>query len=102
MNFCCNPFRTRVENAGNRGFSIIVAKLGGELCFSAQARGVDAADEQKIKHPSATVNVASEHAISFCPFCGASLKSLVEKYPAEFERLAFSHAALSLAASAIK
>lgn len=97
--FCCEPFQRRVENAGNRGLSFLVVGVSQRFIFFAQSRGVDSAEEDNIRHFPATVNLVSEFAITYCPFCGIRLDALTQKHAAVFEQLAEKHRAFSVAAT---
>jgi hypothetical protein len=65
-------FETLLGDRGKRGLSIIVAESDIGPVFFLQARAVDAGQEP----PSAPspVTVATEVAITFCPWCRADLR----------------------------
>ncbi len=73
MNWCCIPFKTWYEAAGERGTAILVGRnSGGKPEFIIQHRAVDKeiASLPPTEYPVTTI---SELCISYCPWCGRQL-----------------------------
>jgi hypothetical protein len=89
--FCCFGFRHLVDNAGERGLSVIVVARSDGLGFSLQSRGVSAVDISAIGVAPVDLNVASEYGIQFCPFCGFELDLLARRNLEEVRSLEEKH-----------
>ena len=91
--FCCNTLFNLTKEMGRPGLSVIGVELDDVSYFALQARICDAADEEKLKtippdlDLPRSLKIASEIAIKFCPFCGASLEKAAMNNRQEFEKL---------------
>ena len=81
---CCPAFERRVENAGKRGLAFLVSKNSRGYFWVIQSRGVDHKSETLLNEPSVDINVASEIAMKFCPFCGSSLANGDDAWMAKY------------------
>jgi hypothetical protein len=75
MIFCCDNFKNRVENIGQRGFSYPLRKICGSLqfCLFVSSHDDPCTLEQKTR-TKFTANVG----INYCPFCGKELRLILE------------------------
>jgi hypothetical protein len=91
--YCCSGLENHIRFAGDRGLAVLVQKLSGRFIFSLQSRGIAYRDEIKIRPApmDLVINVASEVAIQYCPWCGRQLQELVALAPSRFSDLANSH-----------
>jgi len=104
--YCCHTFENIVQNAGNRGFAILVRRLMSVgLMFELQERAIAFADEASMfkrssseqsswtmAQPSpASATLAASGIIRFCPFCGRRLEELIAADPKFFEELEAKH-----------
>lgn len=78
---CCGVLCGMIENAGQRGLSaIVVTGAGGKLGVRMQSRGIDSdVDLAQALVPDCRigVNVCSEVALAYCPFCGTHLEGVL-------------------------
>jgi len=98
MQFCCRRFEEKIDRAGQRGFAIVVSRDGqNPLKFRLQSRGVAHGDETKVKKISTQiiVNIWTQQAIEYCPYCGRRLQELLDAAPADYEALAKKHLPLA-------
>ena len=89
--FCCSGFRNLLSCAGERGYAILVCEISpGEVRFVLQSRGLAFGDEAKWKpvQIEVNINVSAEIGLQFCPFCGRTLKELVNEQPDVRQHLA--------------
>jgi len=93
--WCCAGFKGRYEQAGHRGFSVLIEKdefLGAR--FSIQSRAVESSDQERfcraIKPSEFPVSIATETGVMFCPWCGVNLKRFYGKRTDELTRSGFS------------
>jgi len=88
--FCCESLTLSLNDAGNKGFSIIPSSyLDTYTCFL-QARNKDYIDKDK---PGFSVGQTN---ISYCPWCGCKLSEVVKKYEDEISELARENSYLLL------
>ena len=90
---CCLMLENHIGFAGERGIGVLVQMVSDNVMFSLQSRGIAHADEVNIR-PAAielVINVASEVAIQYCPWCGQLLEDLAASAPARFAELAKKH-----------
>lgn len=72
--WCCPAFESRFEEAGSRGFAVVVAEGGsGEARFLLQHRAVEPGDESRVD-ASAPLSLLSELQMRHCPWCGKGLE----------------------------
>jgi hypothetical protein len=96
---CCHLFASAIEmgGKGDRGIGVFVARTPVGSHFVLQSRGVSSEDERLIRTdlpiPYA-VNISARWGIAYCPWCGYSLKKLMDEHPDDFEALANAHKAL--------
>ena len=102
MKYCCEVFQDLVANAGNPGVSAIARILGSQGGFFLQSRVCGFSDETQ--YVSAVVSAAENapfpdpvrlttlQGITYCPFCGSSLREVIEVSRRDFEALAEAHA----------
>jgi hypothetical protein len=73
MKWCCIPFKTWYEAAGERGAAILVGRnSGGKPEFIIQHRAVDKGIDL-LPPTEFPVTLISEIDISYCPWCGRKL-----------------------------
>jgi len=88
--WCCVGFQGSYEQAGHRGFSVLIEKdadLGTR--FSIQFRAVEKSDQERLLallHAEFPVSVATETGMLFCPWCGVNLKRFYGGRTAELDR----------------
>lgn len=92
--YCCTTLEGLIGSAGQRGIAVLVRDLRGDLDFVIQSRGVAYEDEKFVADIRwvSTINVSSEFAIAYCPFCGTQLPGLIARAPDYFRGLAEAHA----------
>ena len=100
--YCCDTLKRMIENAGQRGCSIVVNEWNGIIRFWLQLRSITHQQSkelcQELKEKSigsAIENItnATAHCIEYCPYCGTRLHKLIKKYPKEYRILLASHKA---------
>jgi len=89
--FCCNGLAHRIENAGERGLSILVRNTDEGIRFVLQSRGVSFPDQDKVGVMTVDLNVSTDFGLRFCPFCGQKLEELAQTDMAMFDGLAKAH-----------
>jgi hypothetical protein len=89
--WCCVGFKSGYEQAGHRGFAILIEKdadFGSR--FSIQSRSAETSDQpelQRILQPvTFPVSIVTETGMQFCPWCGVNLKRFYGKRVAELDR----------------
>jgi hypothetical protein len=93
---CCLEFQKLVDNAGNRGLSILVTGTPMGILCVLQSRGVAFSDHiagigWRDGIPKMSVNISSDVGIQYCPFCGCKIDTLVIDSPDVFFDLAQEH-----------
>lgn len=84
MRWCCGVFKGWFDQAGQRGFGIVVARLAdGQGTFRLQHRAIDKGDPVPSSYPH-PLTLVSEAGIQFCPWCGLNLQ---EVYGRHFDHL---------------
>lgn len=71
--FCCDAFTSSLNDAGDKGFSIIPAYYLDTYTFFLQARNKDYIDSDK---PGFFLGQTS---ISYCPWCGCKLSDIAAR-----------------------
>ena len=93
--FCCDGFKNLIDNAGHRGIAALVERVPGGLMVVLQSRGVDAADEGKLRPLGPDydykMNISASVGIRFCPSCGKRIERTINKQRQLFEELADRH-----------
>ena len=96
--FCCYGFQNLIDSAGERGIAAVIQKKPNRLRFLLPSKGIDFADESKIKSNSDShlednyrINISCTTGLQFCPFCGKKLQELIDLYSDEFEIIAQKH-----------
>jgi hypothetical protein len=101
--FCCDGFRSMMNNVGRRGFSIVPRDSAGARYFLIQARACDA--EQVNRLPTegipamkdiGRITFVMETGIQYCPACGASMTEWINLNEEEFNQLVRSTGNYSL------
>jgi hypothetical protein len=69
--FCCDIFTELLNEAGNKGFSIISVEYQDTYRFFLQSRNLDYRD-----HKDKSFSIA-QRSINFCPWCGADLSEVI-------------------------
>ncbi len=77
---CCSALEMCIDEAGNRGLSVVVQKIQGEFMFEFQSRGISWEDARvPIKPvpegPDVVINVLTTAGFKYCPWCGTALKN---------------------------
>ena len=73
MKWCCEVFERAYSDAGHRGLAVLIEDgLDDRPLFLLQARAFDGLSEPKI-HSTAHINLVTDKAIGFCPWCGVDL-----------------------------
>jgi hypothetical protein len=92
--WCCMGFEGNYEQAGQRGFSVLIEK--GK--FLLQARAVEQSDQERLHGQLETadypVSSVIQTGMQFCPWCGVNLMHFYGKRTAELDRPGFSVASL--------
>ena len=91
IQFCCRRFKELIDRAGQRGLAAVVSRNGqNPLKFRLQSRGIAHEDEVESKKISTqiVINIQTQQAIEYCPYCGSHLQKLLDATPAEYEELA--------------
>lgn len=70
--WCCPPFKSVFEGAGERGFAVLVDKVDDEHTFFLQHRAFEPNDPGPRDHPGPIATI-SQRPIDFCPWCGRAL-----------------------------
>jgi hypothetical protein len=74
VKWCCAQFKGCYEERGDRGISIMAARLGdGPASFLLQARAI-AIGDSALDNTPAPFTLASQIGILCCPWCGCSLE----------------------------
>jgi hypothetical protein len=81
VRWCCQTFRSYCEEAGQRGFGIIVEENEIGPAFLIQFRSIDPKNEQAFKAISTPfpVSLVAQTGLLFCPWCGKNLRRRYEK-----------------------
>ncbi len=94
--YCCHALDNLIQNAGNRGISVLVGQINDSLFFSLQMRSIAFSDREKVSQLPTTT--ALEHIIltesiriRYCPSCGKSLADIVSAHSEELEKLVLEH-----------
>jgi len=90
--FCCNVLSNSLQTAGQKGYSVIPAKIENHevgYYFIFQFRS---ADENQSKDKL----IVYERVIKYCPWCGIELSRLVETFKKEISDLAKRNAYLTI------
>jgi hypothetical protein len=77
VKFCCQGFRANFENAGARGYGLIIGKDSlNNLRVHLQHRVVDKGLESSIQCEGRDIPVSlvAEVGIKFCPWCGCDVR----------------------------
>ena len=88
--FCCDGFKNLITDAGQRGMSAIVLnERPGGFRFILQARAISAEDVLRLSQTPVpivpplssedNVTLADSIALTYCPFCGTHLQTLVTR-----------------------
>ena len=85
MKYCCDPFYHALENAGQKGFAIIVSREHDNINYFIQSRICDHSfNEQflaKMKSLPTPLGISIplqiQKKIEYCPFCGKKLSTLM-------------------------
>jgi hypothetical protein len=72
VKWCCAQFQGIYDNAGRRGFSILVGMMGDEPAFLLVHRAVD--DDDVVRGPAGLLVATLTHTgLLHCPWCGTRL-----------------------------
>lgn len=89
--WCCSGFQSNYEQAGHRGFSVLIEKddyLGAR--FLIQCRTVEDSDQERLhrilERSDFPVSIITTTGMMFCPWCGTNLKRFYGKRAAELDR----------------
>jgi hypothetical protein len=86
MKWCCATFRGWFDEAGNRGFAIVVEQsTTTQPSFSLQHRSVEMDDEGPKQHPR-PLTLVSQLGIIYCPWCGVELRKFYGADVGQMER----------------
>ena len=84
MKYCCEPFCYALENAGKKGFGIVLTESVGMLRYAIQTRLCDFDQQDKLKEileiealKEIGIPLVIQKRITFCPFCGKKLERLM-------------------------
>ncbi len=83
MKFCCVGFKSAFENAGRRGFAMLVVLKDKPISmrFLMQHRTFDVAAALPLGFSLPVLGtIVGQTAIVYCPWCGISLAKHYEKY----------------------
>jgi len=93
--WCCAGFKGNYEQAGHRGFSVLIEKddcLGAS--FLIQSRAVEQSDQERehvlLQSTDFPVSVVAQTGMRFCPWCGIDLKRFYGSRTAELDRPGYS------------
>ena len=94
--YCCHVLKNLLDNAGEKGFSVLVSKHSDNIKFTLQMRALSFKDEQSASLqplPSASfcMSVSGSMRLRYCPSCGKQLADLAHANPAAYEELATKH-----------
>ncbi len=103
MKLCCSLFEEYINEAGEAGASIIAGTIGVGHKFFIQTRACRYEELEALEHYISEVRkhaidasplkirIHTLQGISYCPFCGKKLASIINKQKNGFIRLAESH-----------
>ncbi len=98
MKYCCDPFWNALQNAGKKGFSIVVVETAGTMIYAMQSRLCDFQEQHELIQTIADKKLTSlnlpfliQKRISFCPFCGKKLQWLMTPGSQEAQELSQVH-----------
>lgn len=86
MKWCCAPFKAWYDEAGHRGFAILVGRYSngrGEFTIQHRVADKDTPELPPTQHP---LSIISDIDISYCPWCGCNLERWYGKYIDELYR----------------
>jgi hypothetical protein len=96
--FCCDGLKILIDNAGERGMSVLVDEDLGQFRFHLELRAVSKDEETLLSRnqvplpTKGNITLAASIVASFCPFCGTKLQTLVTRSSRrDFEALAEKH-----------
>ncbi len=96
MKYCCEPFFNALDNAGNKGFSIILTDCVGMLRYAIQTRLCDYSQQDEMSQilvdKEISLPLVILKRITFCPFCGKKLERLIMPNSPEARQLTEAHA----------
>src|SRR5262245_49867807 len=86
--FCCHGFKNLIGEAGHDGFSAVVLQEQGTFKFQLQFRAVSQGELDRLSGRPVRLSPREDldqperlklagSALSFCPYCGRNLRSLV-------------------------
>jgi hypothetical protein len=88
---CCEQFQWHVEEMGKRGLSIVLKSRGDFTFFCLQSRGCDYEHAKLLEGKNLgidrQINVATQIAIKYCPFCGTKLEDWLFHNRTEAQKL---------------
>jgi|WetSurSiteA1Bulk_404760.scaffolds.fasta_scaffold399290_2 hypothetical protein len=88
MKWCCATFRGWFEEAGNRGFGVVVDSTTTQPSFLLQHRSVEMDDAGPANHPR-PLTLVGQLGILFCPWCGVNLAAFYGAEVKAMERPAY-------------
>lgn len=92
---CCDGFKELIENAGKKGFSALISKESGYIVVRLCHRSIEGSTAEIAESLGAratvVISLAGAVQMSFCPYCGYSLRRLVVDSGDRFLRLATAH-----------
>ena len=76
IRWCCQTFRSYYEEAGRRGFGVVIEETEVGPTFLIQCRSIDPKDEQafKVLNTPVAVSLVTQTGMLFCPWCGTNLR----------------------------
>ena len=82
--YCCEPFHNALNNAGKKGFSIVLKDTAGIINYYIQTRVCDFEIDNSFREATSehmpqeySFPVVIQKKIGFCPFCGKKLATLI-------------------------
>jgi|ERR1044072_4465083 hypothetical protein len=89
MKWCCLGFQSCYEEAGKKGFTVLVGRnYMGRPQFVLQYRIVDKGAEESVTS-QVPISFVSDIHIQYCPWCGRKLDKWYGKYIDELHRKGF-------------
>jgi hypothetical protein len=93
--YCCAGLANLIAMAGEAGLAALAWNNGTEVVLRLQARGIAYSKEHLVAEdpdPRDRIwRVSVSTGLTYCPFCGADVRRLVQRSPRHFFELAVSH-----------
>jgi len=93
--YCCVGLGNLLGLAGSAGLSALAWDNGSEVVLRLQARGISYSQEHLVAdHPDPRDRiwrVSMSTGLTYCPFCGARIRNVVQGAREHFKELAAAH-----------